>query len=48
MTASTTWKVSWVGGGLASGAHGQLTVLAPARTRVHVSELQAVNVPNPR
>ncbi len=48
VTASTTWAISWVGGGLASGAHGQLTVLAPARTRVHVSELQAVNVPNPR
>jgi len=45
VTAGTTWQVAWVSGGLASGAHGSLTVLAPARARVHVSELQAVNVP---
>jgi hypothetical protein len=48
ITAATTWHISWVGGGLASGAHGQLTVVAPARAQVHVSELQAINVPNAR
>jgi len=44
VTASTTWLVSWVGGGLASGARGALTVVAPARTSVRVAELQAINV----
>lgn len=44
VTASTTWRVSWVGGGLASGARGSLTVVAPARATVRVAELQAINV----